>query len=228
MTTVLEGLSDGFYTAFFEPDPEKRKEAIESWVKQSTPVIQSAVENDLRAYLDGILEATWTPKGWASRVQKFCGMYQGLGRKSQPVPFIDAYQVHLDVKLLAPSSKDIAIGTLAPEVRAKTNAAADTAKWAIAKMEPPSPIALREIDLHGKTVEEATPIVESFLHESYRDNVRQVRIIHGKGIFVLQTAIREYLGKHNLVDAKSIRAAEKDYGGEGATEANLVEFAVDQ
>jgi hypothetical protein len=112
--------------AFFEPDPEKRKEAIESRVKESTPVIQSAVENDLRAYLEGILEATWTPKGWTSRVQKFSGMYQGLGRKSQSIPFIDAYKLHLDVKLLAPSSRDMTIGTLAPEVRAKTEAAAET------------------------------------------------------------------------------------------------------
>jgi DNA mismatch repair protein MutS2 len=95
-------------------------------------------------------------------------------------------------------------------------------------MEPPSPIALREIDLHGKTVDEAEPIVEGFLRESYRDNVRRVRMIHGKGIFVLQKAVREYLSTHKLVESRTICPAEKDHGGEGATEANLVEFKANE
>lgn len=82
MPTVFESISDGFYTAFFQPDPEKRKEVIEAWVKESTPVIQSAVENDLRAYLEEILETTWTQKGWKTRAQKFYGLSQGLGRKN--------------------------------------------------------------------------------------------------------------------------------------------------
>ncbi len=55
MPTVFESISDGFYTAFFEPDQDKRKDKIEAWIKESTPVIQSAVENDLRAYLEEIL-----------------------------------------------------------------------------------------------------------------------------------------------------------------------------
>ena len=41
MPTVFESISDSFYTTFFQPDPEKLKEAIETWVKESTPVIQS-------------------------------------------------------------------------------------------------------------------------------------------------------------------------------------------
>jgi hypothetical protein len=73
MPTVFESLGDGFYTAFFKPDPDKRKDKIEAWIKESTPVIQSAVENDLRAYLEEILEATWTENGWKSRVEKLLG-----------------------------------------------------------------------------------------------------------------------------------------------------------
>jgi DNA-nicking Smr family endonuclease len=55
-----------------------------------------------------------------------------------------------------------------------------------------------------------------------------VRIIHGKGIFVLQKAIREYLGTHRYVVSNTVSAADKDHGGEGATEANLVEFTADE
>jgi hypothetical protein len=221
MSTVFDSISDGFYIAFFIPDPEKRKKAIESWIKESTPVIQSAVENDLRMYLEEILEATWTPKGWKDRVEKFT-------RVSTKGSFIDTYRLYLDVKLRQHVSreKDVIVGALTPEVRSKTTDAVEAAKREISKLEPPSPIVLREIDLHGKTVEEAIPIIEEFLKEGYRDNVRRVRIIHGKGIFVLQKAIREYLGTHKLVKSGSISAANKDHGGEGATEANLIEFSV--
>ena len=151
--------------------------------------------------------------------------------KDTPIyTFIDVYKLHLDIKLLKHSSRDtdVIVGALTPEIREKTNEAIEAAKTAIAKLEPPLPVALREIDLHGNTVDEAIPIVEKFLRECYRDNVRRIRIIHGKGIFFLQKAIREYLGKHELIQSGSISAADKDHGGEGATEANLVDFSVDK
>ncbi len=71
-------------------------------------------------------------------------------------------------------------------------------------------------------------MVEKFLKECYQDNVRRVRIIHGKGIFVLQKAIREYLAKNKYIKSKSISAADRDHGGEGATEAELVEFSANK
>jgi len=114
MATVFESISDGFYTAFFEPDPEIRRNKIETWIVESAPIIQSAVENDLGAYLEEILVDTWTEKGWKSRVEKFLGQTQGLGRRN-PLPFIDTYRLHLDVKLRPhePSDKDI-VGVLTP------------------------------------------------------------------------------------------------------------------
>ncbi|MDD4876228.1 MAG: Smr/MutS family protein [Dehalococcoidales bacterium] len=227
MSTVFESLSDSFYTAFFEPDPDKRKNKIEAWIKESTPVIQEAVENDLRVYLDGILEATWNEKDWKSRAQKYYSQYVSTGI-NEKLPFIDAYKLYLDVKIRthAKRNKDLIIGTLSHEIREKTNKAIETAKTAIAKLEPPSPISLRVIDLHGNTVDEAIPITETFLRECYRDNVRRIRIIHGKGIFVLQKAIRTYLGTHKFIKSETISPAEKDNGGEGATEANLTDFSV--
>ena len=228
MATVFESISDGFYTAFSEPDQDKRKEKIEAWIKQSAPVIQSAVESDLRAYLEGILEDTWTEEGWKARTEKYYGRSVRIGKRDE-LPFIDAYKVSLDVKIRQRElRKDIVVDTLTPEVRAKTNEAIETAKTYIAKLEPPQPTDLKEINLHdeGKyRVEMAIPLLEKFIYDCYRDNVRKVRIIHGKGIFVLQKAIRDYLGTHRFVKSGSISAADKDHGGEGATEANLVEFS---
>lgn len=64
------------------------------------------------------------------------------------------------------------------------------------------------------------------MKDCYRDNVRRVRIIHGKGIFVLQKVIREYLDTHKFIKSESISPADKDHGGEGATEAYLIDFSV--
>ena len=219
MTILFEKVTDGFYAAFFEPDPEKRKEKIETWIKQSTPVMQSAVENELRAYFEEVLKDTWTEKGWMTRVQKFINP-----------SFMDGRKLSLNISIRQRDSKDIyeIVGPLTQEVRTKTNDAAEAAKWFMARFETPPPIALKEIDIHGYTVDEATPVVDKFLKVCYRDNVRRVRIIHGKGIFVLQKAIREYLRTHRFVKPESISPADKDHGGEGATEANLIDFSIDK
>jgi hypothetical protein len=76
------------------------------------------------------LEATWTEKGWEDRVQKFIGTTSSLVGKSDPPAFIDAYRLYLDVKLRRHDSrdKDVIIGALTPEIRAKTNEAIEEAK----------------------------------------------------------------------------------------------------
>jgi len=91
------------------------------------------------------------------------------------------------------------------------------------KIGTPPAIPLREIDLHGNhNIEEAIPMLQDFIKESYRDNVRVIRIVHGKGIGVLRDAVRTHLESHKLV--KSVSSADKDHGGEGATEAQLVDY----
>ena len=232
MPTVFESISDGFYTAFFEPDPDKRKAKNEKGIKKNNPVIKSAVENGLRDYLQKLLEKTWKEKGWKYRVEKFYGEYQAPIRKSDPllVRLIDDYKVSLDITLRKRASrdKDVIVDTLTPEVRTKTNDAIEAAKTVVAKLEPPSPVAIREINLHeNHRIEEAIPLVEGFLKECYRDNVRRVRIIHGKGIGVLREAVREFLGTHKFVIITSISSADNDHGGEGATEANLIAFSAE-
>jgi hypothetical protein len=138
MPTVFESISDGFYTAFFEPDPDKRKGEIEAWVKESTPVIQAAVEDELKAYLNEVLEDTWSEKGWISRTRKFYGQYGPpvVKKDTQIIPFIDAYQLQLSLKILPSDAKDIykRVGEITPEIRDKTVEAIEKAKTAIAKL----------------------------------------------------------------------------------------------
>ncbi len=134
MPTVFESISDGFYTAFFEPDQDKRKGKIEAWIKDSTPVIQSAVENDLRAYLEGILEDTWTEKQWKTRAEKYWGRSVRIGKRDE-LSFIDAYKVSIDVKIRQRALRtDIVVDTLTPEVREKTNETIKAAKKVLSEL----------------------------------------------------------------------------------------------
>ena len=88
------------------------------------------MEDDLRTYLEDILEATWTEKGWEARAKKFFGTTSSLVRKIEPPAFIDAYKLYLDVKLRRHESrdKDVIVGEITPEVRSKTNEAIEVVK----------------------------------------------------------------------------------------------------
>jgi len=103
MPIVFETLTDGFYAAFFESDPTKRRGAIEAWIKAATLVVQSAVEDELRSYLEYVLEQTWTTEGWQSRAKKFSSTTQDSSqRRPRIIPFMDSYQLRLDVYLSHP------------------------------------------------------------------------------------------------------------------------------
>jgi hypothetical protein len=105
MPAVFDAITDKFFIAFFESDPEIRRAAIEAWIKDATPVIQSAVENELRSYLDYVLEQTWTPEGWQSRAKKFSGTTQDSSqRRPRTIPFMDGYRLRLDLSITHPWS----------------------------------------------------------------------------------------------------------------------------
>lgn len=91
----------------------------------------------------------------------------------------------------------------------------------------PAPIASQpkpespglEIDLRGKTVEEALPELEQYLDQAYYAELPWVRVIHGKGTGKLRQAVRDYLRTSTLV--KSQATAAENEGGEGVTIARL-------
>jgi len=99
-------------TAFFEPNADKRRAALEAWVHEVTPTVQAAVERDLRAFLAPILKDTWTPEQWKTRAKKYSRSHD-RGR------FFDAYKLCLDVKLRRVDRSDEIVEPLSPEVRPK-------------------------------------------------------------------------------------------------------------
>jgi len=76
-----------------------------------------------------------------------------------------------------------------------------------------------EINLIGKTVDEATDELEKYLDRAFLAGLPRVRIIHGHGAGVLRRGVREFLKSHPHV--ATIAEAPQNEGGMGATLVEL-------
>jgi DNA mismatch repair protein MutS2 len=72
-----------------------------------------------------------------------------------------------------------------------------------------------EINLIGRTVDEATEDLEKYLDRAFLAGLPRVRIIHGHGAGILRRGIREFLKGHPHV--ATIAEAPQNEGGQGAT-----------
>ena len=80
--------------------------------------------------------------------------------------------------------------------------------------------ALRmEINLIGRTVDEATGELEQYLDRAFLAGLERVRIIHGHGAGILRRGVREFLKSHPHV--ATIAEAPQNEGGQGATLVEL-------
>ncbi len=76
-----------------------------------------------------------------------------------------------------------------------------------------------EINLLGKTVDEAMSVLDKYLDDAYLAHLTTVRIVHGKGTGALRTAVQNHLRRVKYV--KSYRLGEYGEGDAGVT---IVEF----
>lgn len=76
-----------------------------------------------------------------------------------------------------------------------------------------------ELNLIGKTTDEAVDLADKFLDEAFLNGVSEVRIIHGHGTGALRKAITEFLSDHPHVEKSS--KAPQEQGGSGATIVEL-------
>jgi len=76
-----------------------------------------------------------------------------------------------------------------------------------------------EINLLGKTVDEAIMELDKYLDDAYLSHLNQVRVVHGKGTGALRSGIHQYLKRQKHI--KSYRLGEFGEGDAGVT---IVEF----
>ena len=76
-----------------------------------------------------------------------------------------------------------------------------------------------EINLIGKTVDEALPDLDQYLNEAYLSHLPTVRIVHGKGSGVLRNAVHHYLRKQSFI--KGFHLGEYGEGDAGVTIAEF-------
>jgi DNA mismatch repair protein MutS2 len=76
-----------------------------------------------------------------------------------------------------------------------------------------------EINVIGRTVDEATTEVEKFVDRAFLAGLPRVRVVHGSGMGILRKALRQYLQKHPHV--ASVTEPPQNEGGGGATVVEL-------
>jgi DNA mismatch repair protein MutS2 len=76
-----------------------------------------------------------------------------------------------------------------------------------------------EINLIGRTVDEATGELEKYLDRAFLAGLPRIRVIHGHGAGILRRGLREFLKSHPHV--ATIAEAPQNEGGQGATLVEL-------
>lgn len=76
-----------------------------------------------------------------------------------------------------------------------------------------------EIDLRGMDAVEAVCVMERYLDEAMRSNLKQVRIIHGKGTGTLRSAVQQSLKRNKYI--KKFRLGQYGEGEDGVTIAEF-------
>ena len=76
-----------------------------------------------------------------------------------------------------------------------------------------------EINLLGKTVDEAISVLDKYLDDAYIAHLSSVRVVHGKGTGALRKGLHEFLRRQKHV--KSYHLAEYGEGDAGVTIVEL-------
>ncbi|MGC8550446.1 MAG: endonuclease MutS2 [Acidobacteriaceae bacterium] len=101
----------------------------------------------------------------------------------------------------------------------KAQAARLRSKGVTVQMADPDPVVSWEVNVIGKTADEARDEVERFLDQAFLAGLPRIRVVHGTGMGVLRRTLREWLKRHPQVG--SVTEPPYNEGGQGATVVEL-------
>jgi DNA mismatch repair protein MutS2 len=132
----------------------------------------------------------------------------------------DLFEVALGPIKMRVKHDDLADGSDAAAAKADPLAAARMQKGVHVSVTSANTDGMRtEINLIGRTVDEATDELEKYLDRAFLAGLPKVRIIHGHGAGILRRGVREFLKNHPHV--AGVEEAPQNEGGQGATLVEL-------
>jgi DNA mismatch repair protein MutS2 len=136
----------------------------------------------------------------------------------------DVFEVALGPIKMRVKRDDIAevVKSAQPQTAERSDplAAARRTKGVYVSVTPASSDDMRmEINLIGRTVDEATDELEKYLDRAFLAGLPRVRVIHGHGAGILRRGVRDFLKSHPHV--ATIAEAPQNEGGQGATVVEL-------
>jgi DNA mismatch repair protein MutS2 len=132
----------------------------------------------------------------------------------------DLFEVALGPIKMRVRKDDLADSSSAVAVKADPLAAARKQKGVHISVTSANTDDMRsEINLIGRTVDEATDELEKYLDRAFLAGLPKVRVIHGHGAGILRRGVREFLKNHPHV--AGVEEAPQNEGGQGATLVEL-------
>lgn len=131
----------------------------------------------------------------------------------------NAFEVAIGAMKMRVARDDIAAVLTGREIRAVSPLEAARSRGVTISMANEDDSVRSELNVIGRTVDEATGEVEQYLDRAFLAGLPRVRIVHGSGMGVLRRALRSLMERHPHV--ASIAEAGPSEGGAGATVVDL-------
>jgi DNA mismatch repair protein MutS2 len=131
----------------------------------------------------------------------------------------NAFEVAVGPMKMRVARDDIAEVIAGREIRAVSPLEAARGRGVTVSIAHPEEMVRPELNVIGRTVEEATGEVEQYLDRAFLAGLPRVRIVHGMGMGVLRKALRTLMERHPHVAL--VAEASPSEGGAGATVVDL-------
>jgi DNA mismatch repair protein MutS2 len=131
----------------------------------------------------------------------------------------NAFEVAVGPMKMRVARDDIAEVITGREIRAVSPLEAARGRGVTVSIAHPEEMVRPELNVIGRTVEEATGEVEQYLDRAFLAGLPRVRIVHGMGMGVLRKALRTLMERHPHVAL--VAEASPSEGGAGATVVDL-------